>query len=32
MKNLILYKSFEFALNIIEYAELLESKKKICNC
>lgn len=28
MKNIILEKSFEFALNIIEYAELLESKRK----
>ncbi len=27
-KNVILEKSFEFALKIIEYAELLESKRK----
>jgi four helix bundle protein len=26
--DIILQKSFEFALNIIEYAELLESKRK----
>ena len=28
MKNVILEKSFEFALDIIEYTELLESKRK----
>jgi four helix bundle protein len=28
MKNVILEKSFEFALNIIEYSETLESKRK----
>lgn len=28
MKNVILEKSFEFALNNIEYSETLESKRK----
>jgi len=31
-QNLILKMSFEFSLEVIEFCELLESRRKICNC
>jgi hypothetical protein len=31
MENIIVDKTFIFALSIVDYCELLESKRQICN-